>query len=80
MKPSFTEKYATLLLVGTAVVLAAMLFTVERFEMLPLQGAATPMYGSMPLRTVKKAVIRKASQTSSRRAARAAASSKRAGY
>ncbi|UPA22714.1 hypothetical protein K8942_00680 [Candidatus Peribacteria bacterium] len=54
MKPSFTEKYATALLIATAVLLVGALFAVERFQMLPLQGQATPMYGSMPTPVLRK--------------------------
>ncbi len=67
----FTEKYATALIVGTALFLMTTLFAVERFQMLPLQGAATPMYGSMPSPVLrKKAVSSKPSQVVLRKALR----------
>lgn len=73
---SFAEKYASAILVAAVFMLSLSLFTIEQYHAVPLQGAAMPMYGSLPNRiTVKKPVIRKASQTSSRKALRVQSSS-----
>lgn len=77
MKPptSFAEKYASAILVAAVFMLSLSLFTIERYHAIPLQGAAMPMYGSLPRQALKKPVIRKASQTSSRKAVRVQSSS-----
>jgi hypothetical protein len=45
---SFAEKYASGILVAVAVVLAGTFFTLDAFDLIPLQGAAMPMYGALP--------------------------------
>lgn len=71
---SFAEKYAAGILVVASLMLTGTLFTIEKYDLVPLQGQATPMYGSMQTGAassrstlrVRKPVQKKSSRSSRR--------------
>ncbi len=54
----FAEKHSALIAFGLALSLAGFCLAADHFELLPLQGAAMPMYGTMQMPTVHKSAAK----------------------